>query len=395
MAMSSQLNPSRQPIQHPPTRSRWPPSTLGNSIITNSNLGDTASPIASNGGLTATQGSPESYASFERHSSASCSTSPPADHDATSIMGENDGDMTWMHGLGTSSPYAENEPMDINYAQESASARRFSLSCASDAETIVTASQPKANLSWYNGQYTSAVPNSSSNYTADVQQAQFLTTSQSMPTLPETGRAAASARFAQHARKRTHDSIDYAQENTASAHVALSGKNIKRSRGRLSQDMGYLVHTLAQDPAELQAQLSNGQRPAVFDHIYRAQLAQSMAQNQTVSRFPGPAASNAPGSPAEDPMMPPMQAMERMQPIQPVQTVQTTPGLLSYNFPVAMPNIHDTQHSSSSAAAFFAVNNTADGSVLDLSDPAMLDRYLGLASDNTEAVDSHFNWPRS
>ena len=377
------------------------PSTLGNSIITNNHLGDSASPIASNSGLTNTQGSPESYASFEGHGSVSCSTSPPAGHDATNIIGEGDGGLPWMHGLDTSSLYGENEPMDINYAQDSASGRRFSLGCASDAETIITASQPKADLSWHDGQYASAATIPASNYAPGVQQAPFLTASQSMSVLPETGRAVASAHLVQHARKRTHDAIDFTHGNAASASISPSGRNTKRSRGRLSQDMGYLVHTLAQNPAELQAQLSHGQRPAVFDHIYRAQLAQTMAQNQTVSRYPCPTAPNAPGSPTEDPMMPPMHALERMQPVQPVQlvrtvqTVQTTPGLLSYNFSATMPNIYDTQHSSSLAAAFFSVNNTADASVLDLSDPAMLDRFLGLASDNTESVDSQFNWPCS
>nr|AGH03258.1 mating type protein [Ophiostoma montium]AGH03265.1 mating type protein [Ophiostoma montium] len=164
-----------------------------------------------------------------------------------------------------------------------------------------------------------------------------------------------------------------------------SAKSTTRSRGRLGQDLDYLVGELAQDPAQLQAQLAQGQRPPVFDHVYRTQLAAQAAQ----------AAGS--GADSEDPMMPPMHMTERMQPLsQMPMGTSATQSMLSYNFPTAMPNMnmHAGQHAGNTAAAFFTMQNPPDGTLLDLSDPAMLDQFLGLPSEGPNADMSGFNWSR-
>nr|AHL24877.1 mating-type protein MAT1-1-1 [Ophiostoma ulmi]AHL24880.1 mating-type protein MAT1-1-1 [Ophiostoma novo-ulmi subsp. americana] len=374
------------------------PSTLGNSIITNtnSNIGEASSPSGFNSNAVATgkHDSPESYASFEgsasasASASASCSTSPPVDH-------------AWSqsHDDYKNEDGTENNLIDINYAQGGASGRRFSLSCASDAETIVITyqpqPQPKTGVSWFGSQFSNSASSTAVLGThgahfhqqTQQQQAPFLTTSHSMPVLPATSNAV------QHTRKRTHDAIEY---------VPSANQASKRGRGRdsghLSQDAGFLLQTLVQNPAEVQAQLSQGQRPPVFDQIYRAQMAHSLSLS-TAAFDPLPRTTVAPGAPSEDPMMPSMHSLHSMHPMEQMQATvaaQTTSSLLNYNFPQSMPNmhaIHATQQHSNLASVFSSMQNPADGAALDLSDPAMLDRFLGIASESTETADSSFGWP--
>lgn len=385
------------------------PSTLGNSIITNSNscIVETASPAASNSNsaLAGRLDSPESYASFEGQgsisasasASGSCSTSPPAEPVWSQLQDE------FSHENGM-----ENELMDINYAQGGTSRRRFSLSCASDAETIITGSQPQpqpqpqAGVSWFGSQFNnSASPatmmgpySTPFHQLQQHQQMPFLTTSHSMPVLPTTSNTA------RHTRKRTHDVIDY-----------VPGPDKANKRGRttgtvngsahMSPDVGHLMQALSQKHAQVQAQLSQGQRPPIFDQIYRAQLAHSLALNRA-SSHPAPAATaataaaatDARGSPSEDPMMPAMHSVEQMQA---AHAAQTTSSLLSYNFSQTTPNLHginSTHNSGNLASVFYAMQNSADSAALDLADPAMLDRFLGIGADTTDTGDSGLGWPR-
>nr|AHL24889.1 truncated mating-type protein MAT1-1-1 [Ophiostoma himal-ulmi] len=339
--------------------------------------------------------SPESYASFEGRgsasanasASASCSTSPPADHAWSQSLDDYNNDDSIENNL-------------INYAQGSASGRRFSLSCASDAETIVTTyqpqPQPKTGVSWFSSHFSNSASSSvvlgthgaHFHQQTQQQQAPFLTTSHSMPVLPATSNAV------RHTRKRTHDAIDY---------VPGADQASKRSRGRdsshLSQDAGYLLQTLVQNPAEVQAQLSQSQRPPVFDQIYRAQMAHSLSLS-TAASHPSPITTDAPGSPSEDPMMPSihsLHSMHSMEQMQATHAAQTTSSLLNYNFPQSMPNmhaIHASQQHGNLASVFSSMQNPVDGAVLDLSDPTMLDRFLGIATESTETADSSFGWPR-
>nr|AHL24882.1 truncated mating-type protein MAT1-1-1 [Ophiostoma novo-ulmi subsp. americana] len=340
-----------------------------------------------------THDSPKSYASFEGQgsastsasASASCSTSPPADH-------------AWSqsHDDYNNEDGTENNLIDINYAQGGASGRRFSLSCTSDAETIVTAyqPQPKTGVSWFSSQFSNSASSTAVLGThgaqfhqqTQQQQAPFLTASHSMPVLPATSNAV------QHTRKRTHDAIEY---------VPSADQASKRGRGsgHLSQDADYLLQTLVQNPAEVQAQLSQGQRPPVFDQIYRAQMAHSLSLI-TAALHPLPRTTDAPGSLSEDPMMPSMHSLHSMHSMEQMQATiaaQTTSSLLNYNFPQSMPNmhaIHATQQHGNLASVFSSMQNPADGAAFDLSDPTMLDRFLGIASESTETADSSFAWPR-
>ncbi len=159
-------------------------------------------------------------------------------------------------------------------------------------------------------------------------------------------------------------------DSSSSAKKSKLNADGEKPRGDLQQEVDFLSNTLGQNITEIQSHLARHQRPAVFGHIYRAQLAQSpgMATNTT---------------------LPEGHTMQTMMPIPLVPTASAdkayhnTAALLGYNFPVTMPPIHDAGPHSV-VADFMAMQNPE--TMVDISDPTSLDRFLGYNANNMQVM---------